>query len=299
MFFLMASIYLLLRIRNKNFQLTTADAVLLGLSFVMCIGSRSSYVISVGLLGLWLLAGWWKSSKGHLSIAHFRGVGIVIVIGFVTVASLLAYNNARFGNFLDFGMKHQASIVFQDYFNQGNYFRYDHLPYNLWHMFFRLPELTGTFPYLILPGFVLKVESVTLNPYLLINSNELSVSIFCLMPVTLLAFCPLFRALRSKERQINVIYFVLLGVLACQVLLPCFTVAATARYYYDSLPVFLVLSFMGAVLLKSKRESLQYIAVGLAVISIVISFSLPMNGLLFYGQYVPYKSPLLPLFFGP
>jgi hypothetical protein len=119
------------------------------------------------------------------------------------------------------------------------------------------------------------------------------------MPVTLLAFCPLFGTFRNKESRNNVTYFVLLGVLACQVLLPCFTVAATARYYYDSLPILLVLSFMGAAWLKSHSDYSKYIAVGLAAISIVISFSLPMNGLLFYGQYVPYKSPLLPLFFWP
>ena len=208
------------------------------------------------------------------------------------------YNKARFGNFLDFGMNHQASIVFQDYFNQGNYFRFDHLPYNLWHMFFRFPEVIESFPYLKLPGFVLKVQSVALNPYLLINSNELSVSIFCLMPITLLAFCPLFKTLRSKISQLNVSYFMLLGVFACQVLLPCFTVAATARYYYDFLPILLILSFIGAVALSTYRGFLKYFTFGLVVVSLIVSFSLPMNALVFYAQYVPYRSPLLHLFFG-
>ena len=255
-------------------------------------------MISVGLLGLWLLAGWWENSKGNLNPENFRGIGIVIIIGLITVVGLLVYNKARFGNFLDFGMNHQASIVFQDYFNQGNYFRFDHLPYNLWHMFFRFPEVIESFPYLKLPGFVLKVQSVALNPYLLINSNELSVSIFCLMPITLLAFCPLFKTLRSKISQLNVSYFMLLGVFACQVLLPCFTVAATARYYYDFLPILLILSFIGAVALSTYRGFLKYFTFGLVVVSLIVSFSLPMNALVFYAQYVPYRSPLLHLFFG-
>ena len=64
-----------------------------------------------------------------------------IVAGFPAagVGLLLLYNYVRFGALLDFGIRNLATI-YVDYFRQGHFMRYDHIPYNIWDYFFRLPE---------------------------------------------------------------------------------------------------------------------------------------------------------------
>ncbi len=298
MFFLMGSIYLSLRAKNNGYQLTVAGAILLGCSMAFCLASRTSYAPSLAIVGVWLALGWWRAHKGDPLLRAFTPLGIAGGIATLSLICLLFYNKARFGAFFDFGMKYQASIAYQEYFLQGNYFRYDHLPYNLWHMFFRLPAVIAEFPFLQLPAYLLKVQSAALMPYQLINSNELAVSIFSLMPITVLFVFPTIQLLRATPYTYKSTSLVLLGVLAIQVTLVALTVASIARYYFDFLPIFMLLSFLGALWVNEHYPRSRSAVLVLAALSVVVSFALPMNALTFYAEYIPYRSPLFSVFFG-
>ncbi|MFC1834251.1 hypothetical protein ACFL2Q_05895 [Thermodesulfobacteriota bacterium] len=298
MFFLLVSFYLLLRIKNRDYQPKTVEAILLGLSIGLCIGCRISYTISVGILGLVLL---WGTAGCFIRDRQRRPLGLFFVtfgISAVSLASLLVYNYARFGSFTEFGIKYFRSVEFSAYFSKMGFFRYDHLPFNLWSYFFRIPEAMQGFPFINLPKYIVKVESYAFSPYFLINANELSASAFYLAPILLLGLVPLLMILVGRHYDRRGDYALLLAIGVVQVLPTAFSVASTARYYYDFLPIMMLTAYLGAVSLAEEARRTSVIVAVLCVVSIALSFSLPMNGILFYRDEIAYKSPLISIFFG-
>ncbi len=296
-FFLMASVYTVFRALNRPGGATAADGVYVGLSFAGAVTSRAACVPAIAVLGLYFVFDLFRRRGG---ITLRNAVFPTVLAGGIAVLALgvlLAYNVGRFGSPFDFGMHNQQSLVFHDYFKAGNYFRYDHLPLNLWNIFFKLPAIISAFPYLLLPAYVLKIQSVALLPYQMVHSNELAVSIFCLIPIAIPALFPLvkgagvFESKSLKER-----YLVLGMVFGFQVLSISLTVAITARYYCEFLPILLMLSFLVVSYRKGRRTRTKPLVVGLAVLSIVLSLSVPLNAVLFYSKYLLCDSPLVGLF---
>jgi hypothetical protein len=294
-FFLMVAIYLLIRARGRGYRMSVLATLLGGLAISLCIGSRFSYVISATIVGSIFVVGMIRNSsgipKGEIIRTCVLGFGITILM----VGLLLYYNHARFGSYGEFGVKYLTSI-YQEYFVQGHFLRYDHVPYNLWSIFWRIPQFTPEFPFLVLPAFILKVQSVGLMPYFLINVNELSASVFCLMPIMLLSVVPLLASWRNPDGFRLTTYLILSSVFVVQCLTISLTPASTARYYYDFLPIMMMMSYIGAMWIE-KHGSRPTVMVGsLAVLSIVLSFALPMNALSLYAHFIEYKSPLLQVF---
>jgi hypothetical protein len=194
---------------------------------------------------------------------------------------LLTYNYARFNDPLEFGMKYQMS-AYRDYLIAGNFARYEHIPYNVWSLFFRLPLLMSNVPFLVMPRYVLETRSVEFMPYFLVYANELSVSVFILMPVLVVGFVPLvFRKDAGPETDFYT-YLVLFALVITQVFPIVISMSTVARYYYDFVPVMILMAYMGGLLLKKKGEWYLLLVLLAAAISIIISFALPMNAASFY-----------------
>jgi len=185
--------------------------------------------------------------------------------------------------------------MYLDYFKAGHYFRYDHVPYNLWSYFFRLPEFKLHWPHLELPFYLLKVQSVQSDPYFLFHVNELSVSVILLMPVLVLCLCANFgraeKDLRFQRRATSLLFVVTI----LQVAPLSLTVAATPRYYTDFLPPLLLLSYLGYLRIRQKIGRGFLLLLGLAIISLTLSFSVILNGFQFYKSFIYFESPFLRL----
>jgi hypothetical protein len=295
MFFFIAALYWLIKIHKQRYRINIWSALFFGLALSFCAGSRISYIFAVVVLGSILLAGMLRNSRHMPTSEIIRSLTLMLTFAFVSAGSLLWYNYARFGNILDFGTKFQLSL-YQNYMLQHGIFRYDHFPYNFWSFFFRLPEYIPEFPYLTMPAYILKIQSVGPMPYFLLNGNELAVSIFCLMPIMLLSFVPLVDGRFKSHAEMN-IYLIILTLFAIQVVVISLSLAAIARYYYDFFALMMVMAFVGGSYLRSSAKISNGMVIFLGAISIMISFALPMNAITFYAKFIDYKSPLLNIFF--
>jgi hypothetical protein len=91
-------------------------------------------------------------------------------------------------------------------------------------------------------------------------------------------------------------YLILAAVFAAQCLTISLTLASTARYYYDFLPIMMMMSYIGAMWFQKHGTRPRVMIGALAVLSIVLSFALPMNAIGLYRHFIEYKSPLLQIF---
>jgi len=295
MFFLMIAVLFLLKTHNHGYRPTAGTSIVIGLSLSLSVGCRFSYAYAVALIFVVLVFGMLKSSYRSAKWEVIRSFLIVGSIGVVSLCLLLWYNYLRFGAILDFGMSYLESL-YQSYFLNGGYFRYDHFPYNLWSLFFRVPQIVSEFPYIKLPAYILQVRSIGLNPYFLVNTNELTVSVFCLTPISMLACVPCF-SLKSYWDDGLTKFVILFGIVAVQIFSVAFTVASIARYYYDFIALMMMMAFMATVHLRATNKISTGMIAFLGGISLFLSFALPMNALMFYAKFIEYQSPLLNIFF--
>ncbi len=292
MFFLMAGIYLFFRAKYSMYRPAPWIAISLGTAMGLCLGSRLSYGPSVGFLALILAGGIllnWKSQRRKDMV---RTVAIVFAIIATSVALLAAYNYGRYGSLLETGMTYQSSYLFADYFRNNYYFRYDHIPYNLWSYFFRMPVVVPQFPFIGLPAYLMKVDSVRFLPYHLMYLNELSVSVFCLMPILVLMFYPLASRLLELGEPPASNYGTLAAIFFLQVIPVSLTVGTTARYYYDFVPIAALMAYLGTLQLNRQARTTVVLVVLLGVLSIVLGLSLPIQAVAFYRAVISYDSPL-------
>jgi hypothetical protein len=296
MFFLMVAVLFLLKTHNRRYRPTVGTSIMIGLSLSLSVGCRFSYAYAAVLVFGVFLFGMWKNSYQVLKRETLCSVILVASIGIMSLCLLLWYNYLRFGAILDFGMVYLESL-YQNYFLNGGYFRYDHFPYNLWALFFRVPQIVSEFPYIKLPAYILRVQSMGLSPYFLINTNELTISIFYLVPILTLSVVPCFSSKSYWDDGLTR-FVILFSLVAVQILSVAFTVASIARYYYDFISLMMMMTFIATLHLRSKVKISNGMIASLGVISVVLSFALPMNAITFYAKFINYKSPLLNIFFG-
>lgn len=295
MFFLMAALYYFFKIRRSGYRPTSGETIGIALALSLCVGSRVSYAVAAAALGAMVVVGIIRNPAQVPRREIIRSLGILAGVAGLSIGLLMWYNHARFGSVLDFGTHYQASF-YRDYLIRKGYLRYDHFPYNFWSYFFRIPRVSTQFPFLLLPAYFLKVQSLGPMPYLLVNGNELAVSLFCLMPVTVLIFITLGQpGFRSEAKSNGLFNLALVCVL--QVAVISLSLAATARYYYDFLPLLLLMASFGAIWLQKQGKAGAGLLLFLNAVSILISFALPMNAIRFYQTYIDYPSPLLRIFF--
>lgn len=309
MFFLMGSLYLFLRICACNFTHHYFHTILLGVFLSFTFLCRFSYIFVSTAIGIFFIGEYYKQylktmphDMGRANILKKKIVLDVLILLFIAVlflGLLLIYNNLRFGSPFYFG--HKDIAAYANYFSKQNYFRYDHIPYNIWNFFFRIPNIITGLPFIQLPGYVFEVKSiyefVPDSTYRLINTNELCASILILLPVSLIAFVPLIK-IKSTGKDAYPSKYIMLTLLWClQVLIIALTVATAVRYYYDFVPILLVCVFMGFMCLKTDGLISDKGIVCMGLFSIVISFAVVLNAIVFYSYFIRYHSPLLSYFF--
>lgn len=280
-FFLMLALNLLVKTWNRGNVPAPATAALIGLSLACSLASRATYAFSAGVIVIVFIAITWSRAGYVLNRKAIAPMATIVTIIVIAAGLLLAYNYLRFGDPLEFGMKY-AESMFKNYLLAGNFVRYEHIPYNLWSLFFRLPITASTFPFLIMPEYILKTESIGFMPYSLMYENELSASIFVLMPVLILFVVPLALAKESKPGVTFRMHLVLFVLLVTQVLPISVSMATAARYYYDFLPIMMIMAYLGALWLKRKKAEYFFALLLMAVVSMIVSITLPMNAMSFY-----------------
>jgi hypothetical protein len=158
------------------------------------------------------------------------------------VLSLLAYNFLRFGNPFDFG---RGSVIFPShgqylYVTLGdNFFRLQHVPYQLYHYLLLLPDFHDSFPFVRMPAVSFNFEQSGI-----LVQRELVCSIFVLMPVLILILpTPFILRYGQLDGRLSFV-MISLAVTAAAVLgLLTFVVRSAIRYIYDFAPLLFVLAY--------------------------------------------------------
>jgi hypothetical protein len=293
MFFLLCSVYFSFRIMKTDSNHIKLGLIA-GMCFAMTILCRFSYVLSIFFLCLVQFLPLYRHSE-ELKTIRLKTAITLLMITSIGLIVTLVYNDIRFGSPTDFGVDYMVSM-YQKYFQEGYYFRYDHIPYNVWSYFFQLPDFVGQFPFIKLPFQILQVNSIRSNPYFLLHVNELAASVFLLIPILLFSFNAGLQFRDSHENQDTLFTLILSLLLVSQLLPLCLTLASIARYYFDFLPILLLLSFVGYLRVRQKGNAGYLLLVFSALISLIISFSVVINGLMLYRTFIQFESPLLRLF---
>jgi len=182
-----------------------------------------------------------ESLAGILSRTLCFGFPIALFL-----VGLLTYNHLRFGDFLDFGRAHVMFPAYDDYLyvgKGGNFFRWQHVPYQLYHYLVSLPWYRDTPPYLIFP-----YEGVWYGDVRVIR--EWACSMFVTAPVLLLVLpAPFVFRYRKQQPAIPLLLGVFGGcALVFFMFLTCYY-AAVLRYLYDFVPLLCVVIFVNLTVL--------------------------------------------------
>jgi hypothetical protein len=134
------SLYFLWRFHDSGGELKWAAAT--GAALALMIGSRAAGLFGAGAVALMLfvpLAGGADRRQG------WRRALVAAAITSAGGIALLAYNHARFGSFLDFGL-HYA--LFGEDYRGIRYSNIGFIPFNLWTYLFSTPQAGPYFPFL-------------------------------------------------------------------------------------------------------------------------------------------------------
>jgi hypothetical protein len=270
---------------------TVRRGLWVGIAAGLAAGCRVSYLPP----GLVVIGAFCVAAYGARRSQRFLLVTAAAVAPLLTVGALLAaYNVARFGSPTEFGVNHLTSN-YQDYIREGNFWRLDHVPYNLWDNLCRLPGLRGDLPYLesgITLQEVSQKSATPSEPFRLIHVNELVTSVFIVIPALLLMI-PAFR--RPPDNEARRPVFLLAILVAVQIGVLSLTFASTARYQFDFVPYMMLVAFIGATRLRARWKEADRFVIALIVISLVMGLYLPLNAIEKYEPFVGYRSPLLDL----
>jgi hypothetical protein len=217
---------------------------LAGLSLGLAVASRLSYLYATCIL-IAPLYMWWMQRRS-LEQAGGPGwirLGIAAAIPLLTVGvALAAYNHARFGDPLEFGVAYQLSGVIEA---ETRHFRFSYFPLNVWLYFWRPAEWGRYFPFVHqgelppLPAGFVGVE----NLYGVLTNVPL-VWLACLAPLAA------WRRTR-RERAALLAWTGAAGLLAVATSLTlCFFYAAMARYCADFVPALMLLACVGVLALR-------------------------------------------------
>lgn len=294
-FFLFVGLYFVLKVAHNSYTASMTDGLIIGLSLALSLSSRFSYFLTIAFLVAFMLKGIWRENERGSRPGSFVLCAIMAGMPLCTLLMLLAYNYARFGSLTEFGMKHMIS-TYSEYLRHGNFFRYEHIPYNLWAYMFSLPQGEPHFPYIDLPFYILKAESVSGMPYHLLHVNELCASVFCLLPALLFCFVPVFRRAAGKTVFQQSAGKLFGAILALQIVPLSMGMAAITRYCYDFLPIMMIIAFLGLDQVQEEFRHKKLMLVIISAISIVFSFAVTVNAVRFYEALWPAQAGLLNFF---
>ncbi|MBI5426135.1 MAG: GtrA family protein [Opitutae bacterium] len=213
---------------------------LAGLCLGLAVGCRPTLVVAGAGLAVLVLALTARAARrdgaGWLPtfVRHCLWAGVPLAL---CVAALLAYNQARFGNPLEFGLNYQLTSVYEA---KARHFSLSYVPFNLRAYFWVVPEVNRYFPFLSQP----ELPTPPAGYY----SAEFVYGLFWVCPVLLLVALT-GRQLARRRDDWPADAAVLVGVcgamaLVTTALMLCFN-TAVSRYEADFLPWWLLCGLVG------------------------------------------------------
>lgn len=263
--------------------------LLLGSVFLgLAVGSRYNLIFA----SFFLLLAWWKILTGHYKykiLRTYKETAVLFIPFSICMILLLLYNHARFGSFLEFGMRYQLAAVdiraikfYNPAFIIPNFYFYFIQPclvYPKFPFFYLAP----VFP-LILPEGYLFAEPVA--------------GIFVTMPfLNILFVLPLFykrMAQLNKELNLLTISFVALGLIIVLFISGVFG-SATMRYLVDFVWLFLLPVFLFWFYLNNFFQNHKFIRFLINVVMVVfIIYGCVFNIFISFTGYLDFLNKMNP-----
>lgn len=247
--------------------------LLAGCAYGLAIASRPNYVFGAAAL---LIPVWSLRRRGGIRAAwgNFAAVAVPVVL---TVAALLAYNYARFGQPLEFGQRYMLGGWDQ---RKLDFLGFKNVAINAWYYLIGPARWSAEFPFVNAPGWQ-AVGLLIQTPFLWLGLALGAVGLGR-------TESPAFATLRPLAGLLGVVLLCNLGLL---MLLPsgntqAVKTSANARYVFDFLPVAVLLAGVGVLALDQRladrpwRARLWRIgALGFAAVSLLWAVSLDFQRL--------------------
>lgn len=289
-FFLVVALYYSIKVLRNGFAVSPLQALVIGTSVALAFGTRliavvtAAFVIAVILLGIHF-----GRSRSGIFIRWISSVLLTIPSPIVGCL-LMWYNYARFGSVTEVGHKYCKSF-YTEYALKGHAFRYEHIPFNVWDYFFRIPEARPGFPFIDIRVYIWDVFSRADPTFHLIHFNELVVSIFWIMPITVFALIPLSDRL-SAARPFDVsAYRFTAGVFVAQTVTLLLFMGSAARYVFDFLPFLMTMAYIGVISLRWDERVVLVPVVFTAVLSVLFGILYLSNSFSNYFPFLPFQPP--------
>lgn len=248
-------------------------ALATGLCLGLAIAARPTYV--VGAVAFLPLAWWAYAREGRAGKTLWCGVAGVALCA----AAVLAHNQARFGQLLEFGQNYQLTGIYEA---KAAHFSARYVPHNLAIYGFQPPRWTREFP------FVSATVERTGPPGYLGEWNEPVAGLALTLPFLALAVFVPWGWQRRAEREAQVVRCELLVIGGFFVGMAGVTLAyflATPRYMADFTPALALLAAIGALAVERRVAAAGFRPVVLGGIAVVGGLSIAMGALLSFDYH--------------
>ncbi len=241
--FFSATLYCLGRALHSSSR-ATAWATLGGLMLGLAVASRPTYLLCSVLFALPLVLrpGWIAGRNGYTWRA-LTGAAIPCTL---IVAVLLAYNYARFGSPLEFGLRYQLTSVIE---SESRHFSLSYVPFNFHVYFLSTLRWIGQFPF---------VNGIALPPLPPGHGgHEYTFGLLPNLPFSLFSFVVIAGLLLGRFRRalpepLRLTLGVLIGAVVINAALLLVFFGSCIRYMVDFTPWVMLLAALG--LLAGERE---------------------------------------------
>jgi hypothetical protein len=221
-----------------------AYLALAGAALGLAVASRPTYIVAAPLLAVPLVVWWWQGrGRGEWRIrpaAWWWGRACLVAVTFGgVVAGIMAYNYARFGNPLEFGLNYQLAGV---YVAEVTSFAARYVPFN-WQVYYLAPMQWSTyFPFIEVIREPAKPEGY--------YGIEFVYGILCCVPLVWFALAipaALYRRGPQERQALTVVLAANAWLYLSLGLFLLFFVGAAARYMVDFVPALLLLGCCGVL----------------------------------------------------
>ena len=258
----------------ENFRKRMVFLVFAGISVVMVAASRPTlllYCFTAIIPAVYIFKNRHETFKSRA--AYLAAVGIPVVIG---AAIIMAYNNARFENPLEFGFNYQLTVSRA----QANTIKLSLLPAAIYHFFVQQPTFISSFPYM-------KIERHSLDSYTRYSYTGVTMGLFSYPLSWSLAFLP---CLKRNGKDSHKFRFDMMTALTAAALVMAFIDMCKAgmhyRYTADMLFILLMIAAVMTfrVLYFVKNRLKEFYGLACAAAMFLMIATIIIGGLLVFAN---------------